>query len=252
MLITIITATYNSEEYLPAALNSYRQQKYVEKELLVIDGESKDETLNIIKAYKDCVTEYHSEKDRGIYDALNKGIELAKGDIIGILHSDDFFSSEEVLNRVAEKFKDNPELMAVYGDLEYVDRIDSDKVIRYWQSGYFSRLKMKLGWMPPHPTLFIKKECFVKCGVYDLSYRSAADYDLILRFLYKNKLKTGYIPEVLMKMRVGGLSNHSLKNRWRANQEDRKAMSKNGIPLSFLIAILKPLSKLGQYFRKNL
>jgi glycosyltransferase len=251
MLITMITATYNSEEYLPAALNSFRQQKYAAKELLVIDGNSQDETLNIIKAYKDCITDSRSEKDQGIYDALNKGIALAKGDIIGVLHSDDFFASEDVLNRVAEKFKKDSELMAVYGDLEYVDRIDSNKVIRYWQSGPFSRRKIKMGWMPPHPTMFIKKECFEKYGHYDLSYRSAADYDLILRFLYKNKLKTDYIPEVLMKMRVGGLSNQSFKNRWRANQEDRKAMRENGIPFPFLMAILKPLSKLGQYFRKN-
>lgn len=252
MLITIITATFNSAEYLPAALNSYRQQNYADKELIAIDGNSSDETLNIIKAYSDCITNYRSEKDQGIYDALNKGIAIAKGEIIGILHSDDFFAAEDVLTRVAEKFNEDPELRVVYGDLEYVDRTNTDKIIRYWQSRAFSRRKIKWGWMPPHPTLFIKKECFLKYGAYNLSYRSAADYDLILRFLYKNRLKTDYIPEVLMKMRVGGLSNHSFKNRWKANQEDRKAMSENGIPFPLLIAIVKPLSKLGQYFRKNL
>jgi glycosyltransferase len=251
MLISIITATYNSEEFLPSALNSYKIQDYLEKELLIIDGDSKDNTLAIIKENQLLINQYISEKDQGIYEALNKGTEMAKGEVIGILHSDDFFASSDVLTLVAKKFKDDPELMAVYGDLEYVDRNDPDKIIRYWQSGGFSKKQIEKGWMPPHPTLFIKKECFTKYGLYNLSYRSAADYDLILRFLYKNKIKATYIPKVLVKMRVGGISNQSLKNRWRANQEDRKAMKENGIPFPLITAILKPLRKLSQYWRKN-
>ncbi|MEO5911209.1 MAG: glycosyltransferase family 2 protein [Pelobium sp.] len=249
MLISIITATYNSQQFVHEALSSFAIQDYQEKELIVIDGASKDATLSIVREQlteKDILL---SQPDLGIYDALNKGINLAKGEIIGILHSDDLFASPQVLSKVMQKFKDNPTIQAVYGDLQYVDRKDTTKVIRHWNSGVFSRNEMKRGWMPPHPTLFIRKECFTKYGTYNLSYHSAADYDLILRMLYKEKIKTTYIPEVLVKMRVGGLSNHSLKNRWRANKEDRKAMRINGIPFHLWASFLKPLRKLSQFWK---
>jgi glycosyltransferase len=251
MLISIITATYNSEAFIAEALNSYKTQSYLQKESILIDGNSKDRTLSILKDYLDCITVLKSEKDHGIYDALNKGIQLAKGEIIGILHSDDLFANDSVLEKIAQQFKSNPTLMAVYGDLEYVDRNNPNKIIRYWKSGSCSLKALESGWMPPHPTLFIKKECFTKLGMYNLNYNSAADYDLILRFFYKHQLKLTYIPEVLVKMRVGGLSNKSLNNRWKANQEDRTAMKQNGIPFPFLAGILKPLRKLNQYWTKK-
>lgn len=251
MLISIITATYNSEDYVNEALVSYQKQAYPDKELIVIDGKSTDKTLEILKDHLVIITTLKSEKDKGIYDALNKGIKLAKGEIIGILHSDDVLASSDVLNKVAEKFKKDEQLMAVYGDLVYVDRTYPDKVIRFWKSGDFNWHKFANGWMPPHPTLFIKATCFKDFGMYDLNFRSAADYDLILRFLYKNKLKTAYIPDVLVKMRVGGLSNLSLKNRWIANREDYRAMKTNGIPFPFVTAFIKPLRKLNQYWAKN-
>ena len=251
MLISVITATFNSEAFIEEALFSYQEQSYPDKELILIDGKSTDKTLETLKEYLAIITNLKSEKDKGIYDALNKGIKLAKGEIIGILHSDDILASPQVLNKVAEKFKQDEQLMAVYGDLEYVDRNYPEKVIRFWQSGNFNWRKFANGWMPPHPTLFIKSTCFKDFGTYDLSFRSAADYDLILRFLYKNKLKTAYIPEVLVKMRAGGLSNLSLKNRWRANREDQRAMKNNGIPFPFFTAIIKPLRKLNQYWTKN-
>ena len=251
MLISIITATYNSEAFIAKALDSYRAQIYHQKELLLIDGKSKDHTLSILKDYLDCITVLKSEIDHGIYDALNKGIQLAKGEIIGILHSDDLFTDNKVLEKVAQKFNSDSNLMALYGDLEYVDRNNSNKVIRYWKSGGYSLKAIESGWMPPHPTLFIKKECFDKFGMYNLNFKSAADYDLILRFFYKHQLKLTYIPQVLVKMRIGGLSNKSLANRWKANLEDRSAMKQNGIPFPLLVAILKPLRKLSQFWAKK-
>ena len=249
MLITVLTATYNSSPFLKDALQSFTQQTHAEKELIVIDGASKDSTLSILQEYQQHISQQLSEPDKGIYDALNKGINLAKGDVIGILHSDDFFASNEVLSQVAALFKEDNQLEAVYGDLDYVDRNDSDKVIRHWISGDYQYNQLKLGWMPPHPALFIKKTCFKKFGTYDLKYHSAADYDLILRFLFKHQIKVAYLPKVLVKMRVGGLSNLSFKNRFRANREDRRAMKTNGIQFPFIISIIKPLRKLGQYFK---
>jgi glycosyltransferase len=249
MLISVVTATYNSSIFLKDAFDSFQKQTYSSKELIVIDGNSQDETLNIIKQNSSIIKHWVSEPDQGIYDALNKGIQLAKGDVIGILHSDDFFASPDALNEVAQVFINHPEIEAVYGDLEYVERNNPDHIIRKWISGKYQYHQLKLGWMPPHPALFIKRTCFDKFGNYDLRYHSAADYDLILRFLFKNQIKVAYLPKVLVKMRVGGLSNKSLKNRLRANKEDRLAMKINGIKFALIVSILKPLRKLGQYFK---
>lgn len=248
MLISILTSTYNSATHIEDALNSFLIQSYQEKELVVIDGASQDDTCAKVKALLEGqVFQLISEPDKGIYDALNKGIQMAKGDIIGILHSDDVFASTDVLRKVAIAFEQDETLMAVYGDLQYVKRENKDEVIRNWIAGTSSMEKLNWGWMPPHPTLFIRKACFLKYGAYDLQYRSAADYDLILRFLYQYQIKIAYIPEVLVKMRVGGTSNVSFKNRWRANQEDRQAMKVNGVSFPFLASLWKPLRKLRQF-----
>lgn len=247
MLISIITSTYNSKDYFPEALASYKAQSYIDKELIVVDGGSTDGTLRQIEAETETVDQYISEPDKGIYDALNKGMKMAKGDIIGILHSDDLLCSPEVLTKVNEAFMQHPDAMAVYGDLQYVERENPDRIIRKWISGDCTLRKLALGWMPPHPALFIRKTCFEQFGDYDLQFKSAADYDLILRFLYKHQQKAVYVPEVFVKMRVGGISNKTLKNRLRANKEDRLAMKLNGIPFPLLKAVLKPLRKLRQF-----
>nr|WP_294899287.1 glycosyltransferase family 2 protein [uncultured Pedobacter sp.] len=252
MQISIITATYNSQDFVEEAIKSYVNQSFANKELLVIDGKSTDNTLEILANHTHQIDTLVSEKDKGIYDALNKGISLAKGEVIGILHSDDFLANHKVLEQVSEKFKENPSVDAVYGDLQYVDRENPEIIIRHWTSGEYNINNFKKGWMPPHPALFIKKECFTKFGVYDLAYKSAADYDLILRFLFKNKVNVAYIPTVLVKMRVGGLSNKSLKNRFNANREDRLALKRNGVPNPFWVSVLKPLSKIGQFWNKNI
>lgn len=249
MLISIITSTYNSAAYIQDALDAFLLQSYPVKELLVIDGASTDDTCEKVKARMEGqVFQLISEPDKGIYDALNKGIQMAKGDIIGILHSDDIFAHPHVLEKVALAFEKDPSLMAVYGDLQYVKRENTREIIRNWVSGEMTLEKLNWGWMPPHPTLFIRKDCFLKFGNYQLNYQSAADYDLILRFLYRYQIKTAYIPEVLVKMRVGGTSNVNLKNRWRANKEDRLAMQTNGIAFPLLASLWKPLRKLKQFF----
>lgn len=249
MLISIITSTFNSDQYLKQSFASYQIQNYADKELIVIDGGSKDNTKSIINEHQEIIGFYLSESDKGIYDALNKGIAHASGEVIGILHSDDLLYDDEVLTRVSELFKQDSTLQAVYGDLEYVNRNNPDKVIRKWISGKYNPWKLSHGWMPPHPALFIRKQCFLDYGNYNLQYKSAADYDLILRFLYKHNIKTAYLPKFLVKMRVGGTSNLSLKNRWRANKEDRLAMKLNGIKYPLIVSIIKPLSKLIQFFK---
>ncbi|HEX7365875.1 MAG TPA: glycosyltransferase family 2 protein [Pelobium sp.] len=252
MKISIITATYNSEVFLSDAIDSYAKQTYANKELIVVDGQSTDATLSILNQNNKHITSLISEKDNGIYDALNKGVALAQGDIIGILHSDDFLAHHQVLEKVNQKFNEEPAIDAIYGDLQYVDRQNPNKILRNWISGSYDIYNFKKGWMPPHPALFIKKACFHKFGNYNLAFKSAADYDLILRFLFKNQIKVAYLPQVLVKMRVGGLSNKSLKNRLRANREDRLALQINGVPNPLLVSVIKPLSKLNQFWKKNI
>jgi len=249
MLISILTSTFNSEEFLEEALASYQVQDHKEKELIIIDGASSDKTLAIIARHKESYDFLISEKDKGIYDALNKGIANASGEVIGILHSDDLFYDESVLTEVNRIFESDASLQALYGDLQYVKRDDPGKVIRNWVSGDWNIKKISFGWMPPHPALFIRKKCFEDFGNYNLKYHSAADYDLILRFLYKHQIKTAYVPRVFMKMRVGGLSNQSLKNRLRANREDRQAMKENGISFPLLVSFIKPLRKIKQFLK---
>lgn len=252
MRISIITATFNSQDFVADAIQSYKQQSFADKELVVIDGKSIDGTLDILTQYTNDIDTLVSEEDRGIYDALNKGVGLAEGEIIGILHSDDFLAHKHILAQVHQKFINDPTLEAVYGDLQYVDRQSPDKVIRNWVSGGYDIRNFRKGWMPPHPALFIKKSCFAKFGNYNLDYKSASDYDLILRFLFKHRIKTAYIPEVLVKMRVGGLSNKSFSNRIKANKEDRVALKQNGVPHALFVSIIKPLSKIRQFWIKNI
>jgi glycosyltransferase involved in cell wall biosynthesis len=245
MTISIITATYNSSSTVKDTLGSVKNQTYREVEHLIIDGLSKDHTLDIVKAYPH-VAKVVSEKDKGIYDAMNKGIRHATGDVIGILNSDDFYASPEVLARVAKAFED-PSVDAVYGDLVYVHHEDTSRIVRRWKSGNYTPRSFYFGWMPPHPTFFVRRKVYEEAGTFNLSLRSAADYEIMLRFLLKHQYRAAYIPEVLVKMRIGGMSNASLKNRLRANREDRKAWEINGLKPYFFTLYLKPLRKLNQW-----
>jgi glycosyltransferase involved in cell wall biosynthesis len=246
MVVSIITATYNSAPTLEQCIQSVMQQSYQDIEHILIDNCSTDGTLDIAKSYSDEISRIVSEPDKGIYDALNKGIQLARGEIIGFLHADDFYASANVIALVAEQFKDN-EINAVYGDLQYVDKKTGEKVIRNWVSGNFSHEKLKNGWMPPHPTLFIKKSCYKAYGLFDLNYKIAADYELMIRFLFGHGLNIAYIPEVLVKMRTGGTSNKGLRNIFKKSAEDLRAIRHHKLG-GFFTLIKKNFRKLGQFF----
>ena len=211
MQISIITATFNSEKTIKHTIQSVINQTYENIEYIIIDGQSTDETLNIIKKYKNKITKIISEPDKGIYDALNKGIEQANGNIIGFLHADDFYAHNKVIENIAKVFK-TKNTDSAYGNLEYVSALNTDKIIRNWQAGKFSVKELKRGWMPPHPTFYVKKEIYKRYGNFKLNYKIAADYDLMLRFLGKHQITTVYLDEVLVKMRMGGASNRSLTN----------------------------------------
>lgn len=247
MKISIITITYNSSSTLAETINSVINQSYKNIEYIIIDGGSSDNTIPIIKSYENKITTFISEKDNGIYDALNKGILLATGDVIGILHSDDFYTNTNVIQNVVNKLEQtNGD--ALYADLFYVDKNNTSKIHRKWKSGNYSLEKFLYGWMPPHPTFFVKKTIYEKYGSFNLSLNSSADYELMLRFIYKEKIKVAYLPEFIIKMRLGGKSNVSLKNRIIANKEDRKAWRINNLKPYFFTLYIKPIRKIVQLF----
>lgn len=247
-LVTIITATYNSEATLADTLESVASQTYPKIEHLIIDGVSTDDTAAIAARYPH-VARFVSEPDKGLYDAMNKGIKLASGDIIGILNSDDFYADNRVIEKVVELFQ-NPDTLAVYADLQYVDAEDTSKVIRHWKAGIYDQQAFYYGWMPPHPSFFVRKQLYEQCGVFNTGFRYSADYELMLRFLLRYNAPAAYLPEVVVKMRMGGQSNASLKNRWSANREDRRAWTVNGLTPYFFTIPLKPFRKIGQFLIK--
>ena len=210
---------------------------------------SKDDTLAIVNKHSASISKIVSEPDQGIYDAMNKGVQAATGDIVGILNSDDFYANDQVISNIVQEFKKNNS-EGVYADLVYVDREESDKIIRYWKAGEYKKGLFEKGWMPPHPTFFVQKACYNKFGLYSLKLKSAADYELMLRFIRKEEITISYFPEVITKMRVGGQSNVTLKNRWRANREDREAWRMNGLKPSLFTLVRKPLSKVIQYIKR--
>ena len=248
MKVSVITATYNSLINIKSCLDSVINQSYSDIELIIIDGNSTDNTVSLVKKYQQNHTfiKLISEKDHGIYDALNKGINLASGDIIGFVHSDDFLDSNDVLKDIVSMIT-SKNLDGVYGDLQYVDKFNTQKVIRNWKSCDFKPGLLKQGWMPAHPTLFLKKEVYKKHGFFDLSYRISADYDFMLRIFKDTELKFGYLPKVVTKMRVGGVSNRSLKNIIKKSKEDYRAIRSNNVG-NFLTLVKKNTSKLKQFF----
>lgn len=245
MKISIITATYNSAATVEDTLKSIAAQSYPAIEHIIVDGLSKDNTLEIVARYPH-VAKVVSEKDKGIYDAMNKGVRAAEGAIVGILNSDDLYANEKVLEKVMQLFND-PAVDAVYGDLQYVAADNISKVVRNWEAGNYSLRSFYFGWMPPHPAFFVRRELYEKYGHFLLELRTAADYEIMLRFLLKHQVKAAYLPELLVKMRAGGASNASLKHRLNANKEDRRAWDLNGIKPYFFTLWLKPLRKLGQF-----
>lgn len=248
MKVSIITATYNSEQTISDTLKSLEQQTYHNIEYIIIDGASKDNTLDVIKSNCHRVSKVISEPDKGIYDALNKGINIATGDIVGFLHSDDLFAYPDAVKDIVKTFIDN-QSDAVYADLQYVSKCDVNSVVRYWKSGNYTLDKINRGWMPPHPTFYMKNSCYKKFGLFDLSFRIAADYDSILRYLYLNKISMSYLPKVTIKMRVGGESNRDLTNILLKTREDIRALKNSNVPW-FPALLIKNISKIPQFIKR--
>lgn len=248
MRISVITACFNAASTIEATLDSVREQAFQSIEHVVIDGGSSDGTWDLVLERRSSLAAAISEPDRGIYDALNKGIALCSGEVVGFLHADDVYADAGVLGRVAQAFED-PDVHAVYGDLEYVSRDDPGRVIRHWQSEPFSRRKLGWGWMPPHPTLYVRRSIYERVGGFDLSYRIAADYDMILRLFSQPNFNPVYIPSVLVRMRLGGASNRSLGNVVRKSLDDWRALRTNRVGGMGALC-WKNFSKLGQFVRR--
>jgi len=249
MKITVITAVYNNKETITDALESVLSQSYKNVEHIVIDGGSTDGTIEAVRAFGDKIEKFVSEPDEGIYDALNKGIALATGDVVGFLNSDDVYANDRVLEKIARAFQ-HEDADSVYGDLNYVKRDDISKVVRHWKSRGFTRHKLLMGWMPPHPTFYVKRKIYEQYGGFDTSFRIAADYDSILRFLGLHNISTTYIPEVLVQMRLGGVSNRDLRSILKKSGEDYKALKKNAIG-GHRVVLMKNLTKVSQFIKKE-
>ncbi len=247
MKISIITVCYNSVGTIEDTIKSVINQDYADLEYIIIDGGSTDGTLGIVGKYKDKIAKVFSEPDKGIYDAMNKGIKLASGDIVGIINSDDFYADNKVLSKVAHSISTGAD--ACYGDLAYVDRRDVSKQVRYWRAGSYNANKLFRGWIMPHPTFFVKKEIYERFGLFNLSFKIAADYELMLRFLLKG-ISVAYIPETFVCMREGGHSAKSFKQRVSGWQEIKRAWKTNSKQIPRFIIPLRILNKVGQFIFK--
>jgi glycosyltransferase involved in cell wall biosynthesis len=246
--ISIITVSYNGVKTIRDTIESVISQDYPNIEYIIIDGLSNDGTQAIIESFGDCIAKFISEKDNGIYEAINKGIEQATGDIIGFIGSDDIYPHTEVISRVAMAF-DKKNTDSLYGDKQYIDH--QNKIVRYWKAGEYKHSNFLLGWMPPHLAFYLKRSCYLQYGFYNENFAIAGDYELMLRMLYKNRITTQYLPEVLMSMRIGGASTKNIKNRLKANFEDRQAWKSNAITPKFYTLCLKPLLKIPQFLIKR-
>ena len=249
MKISVITAVFNRVDTIGAAIESVQSQTHADVEHVIQDGGSSDRTLDVVRKAANATTKIITERDIGIYDAINRGIGNASGDVIGLMHSDDMFAGPDVLAQVAAAF-DNPNVDGVYGDLQYVAADDPTRIIRHWTSGGYTPAKLKQGWMPPHPTLYLRRKVFDQHGLYDTSLQIAADYDAILRYLAGGNIQLAYIPQVLVKMRVGGESNRSLERILRKSREDLTAIRRNGVG-GLGVLIQKNIRKVGQFIVKE-
>lgn len=247
--ISVITAVYNRESTIASALTSCLSQTYSQIERVIVDGASTDGTMTAIEPFAKQIDILVSEPDRGIYDALNKGVRMATGDVVGFLHADDVLADETAIARVAEKMADD-NVIAAYGDLLYVSKDDVNQTVRHWRAGNFSPAAIRRGWMPPHPTLYVRRTAFARIGEFDSALRIAADYDWMLRLMNANLGRLAYIPQVQVRMRTGGASNANLGNVLRKSNEDFLALRRNGFSLPGAAGCLvaKNVRKLSQLF----
>ena len=250
MKISVITATYNSEKTIADTIKSVLKQSYKNIEYIIIDGHSYDGTLEIIKKYEHLFggrLKWISEEDKGLYDAMNKGVKMATGEIVGILNSDDYFTSNYVLQNVAETFQKEKVIDAVYGDIHFIRPESPDRIYRYYSSALFRPRFMRFGFMPPHPSLYVKRELYVKYGYYSLDFKIASDFELMVRFFCTNKVKSKYIRMDFVTMRTGGVSTKNIKSRLLGSKEDVLACRKNGIYTNIFFICVKYLYKVFEF-----
>lgn len=253
MKISIVTATYNSAKTLRDTIESVLRQSYKEYEYLIVDGASKDGTLGIVREYEpkfEGRLRYVSEPDKGIYDAMNKGIRMATGEVVGLLNSDDFYTSDDALDAIASTFAADAQLDAVYGDIHYVDDGDLTKRVRYYSSKPFKRSLMRIGLMPAHPSFYCRKECYEKFGYFDTSFKIGADFENLLRLIYLGGIKTQYIAKDFVTMRTGGASTAGFASRKQIMREQLSAIKKNGIRSNFFLLSLRYFYKIWELIRR--
>lgn len=251
MKISIITVSYNSENFIESCINSIIGQSYKDIEYIIIDGSSKDNTLKIIKKYSRYVSTIISEPDEGIYDAMNKGLKIAKGEIVGFLHSDDMYENAEVLSKVVNVFKNNTSLDACYADLIYVEKTNTSRIVRYWKSSKFIAGSFSKGWSPPHPTFFVRRSVYERYGDFNLKYPVVSDIELMMRLMEVHNIQTEYFNEIWIKMRLGGLSNKSFKSILNQNQDVLRALRSHNLNINTIIFIIsKFFSRLKQFLQR--
>ena len=245
--ISIVTVSYNAEDTITDTIKSVLSQSYSNIEYIIVDGGSSDGTVAIIEQYAEYIHAWVSEPDQGIYDAMNKGIAMATGDVVGILNADDIYAHVDALQKVVEVFEDTS-IDCCYGDLVYVSE-DLSKHVRYWKSSAYDASLFAKAWIPPHPTFFVRKEGYARCGKFDTQYKLAADYELMLRFLWKFKLRATYISDTLIKMRLGGATNNSIRNIIRGNMEIYKAAKSHGLAIGSGFLFSKIVNRLSQFIK---
>lgn len=245
--VTIITAVFNEIELIEQCINSVLDQSYGDIEYIIVDGGSTDDTVEVIRKYDQRISKWISAPDKGLYYALNKGLQMSSGEIVGFLHSDDIYANSEIIKTVISQMTEY-NVDGCYGDLQYVDRHDIEKIVRYWKSCPYNDGLFKKGWMPPHPTLFLKRDIYNRYGFFNTDFRIAADYELMLRFFKKHNISSRYVSEVFIKMRVGGVSNRSLKNLLKKSSEDYRAWKVNNLCGGGYTILRKNISKIPQFF----
>lgn len=250
MKISIITVCYNAEAHIDETLRSVVMQDHRDIEHIVVDGGSTDGTMVKVQRYREVLAHVVSEQDKGVYDAMNKGLRLATGEVVAFVNAGDMIARRDVLTAMAKEFAlDNADV--IYGDALMVDPEDITKVRRFWKGGDYDRENFRKGWMPPHLGTYIRRSAYQRLGLFREDLKVSADYELMFRFLYKHRLRARYVPRVLVRFRLGGVSNRSIAHVWRANLEVFKAWKLNGEQVSPLIVVRKPISKLWQYFKRS-
>ena len=248
--ISIITVSFNNAGTISDAINSVLAQTYKDIEYIVVDGASSDGTKDIVASFGQRISRFISEPDKGLYDAINKGIRIASGEIVGILNSDDFFCNNTVIERIVESFREN-EIDAVIGDVQFVDIVNTSKIVRYYSSKYFKPARFRFGFMPAHPGFYVKRGLFEKLGYYKTDYKIAADFELLIRFLYINHIKYKYVELPFVSMRKGGVSNKSIQSNFTLNKEIARACNENGIKTNYLFIYLKYFIKIFEFLVKG-